>query len=119
MSPAGSCGVGVSRFYERDNTAWSPHRHDVRSASGPVGVGCVAVGVSTLFHRTGWNRVLIRVASALLAPGKHTVTQALRVMGLAQELLFRRRHELLSGAHWDSKAVARWLLLDRPLPSGP
>ena len=32
-----------------------------------------------------WNRVLVLVAGAVLAPGKRTVTQALRVMGLAEE----------------------------------
>lgn len=32
-----------------------------------------------------WNRILVLVAGAVLAPGKRTVTQALRVMGLADE----------------------------------
>ena len=32
-----------------------------------------------------WNRVLVLVAGAVLAPGKRTVTQVLRVMGLADE----------------------------------
>ena len=30
-----------------------------------------------------WNHVLVLVAGAVLAPGKRTVTQVLRVMGLA------------------------------------
>ena len=30
-----------------------------------------------------WDRVLVLVAGAVLAPGKRTVSQALRVMGLA------------------------------------
>ena len=69
-----------------------------------------------------WNRVLVLVAGAVLAPGKRTVTQALRVMGLAEEPQFRRYHEVLSRARWDAKAVARRLLLhllDRLLPDGP
>ena len=32
-----------------------------------------------------WNRILVLVAGAVLAPGKRTVTQVLRVMGLADE----------------------------------
>jgi len=32
-----------------------------------------------------WNRVLVLVAGAVLAPGKRTVTQILRVMGLADD----------------------------------
>ncbi len=30
-----------------------------------------------------WNHILVLVGGAVLAPGKRTVTQALRVMGLA------------------------------------
>jgi len=37
-----------------------------------------------------WNRVPVLVAGAVLGPGKRTVTQALRVMGLADEPSFRR-----------------------------
>jgi len=69
-----------------------------------------------------WNRVLILVAGAVLAPGKRTVTQALRVMGLGEEPQFRRYHEVLGRARWDARAVAQRLLLyvlDRLLPSGP
>jgi hypothetical protein len=42
-----------------------------------------------------WNRILVLVAGAVLAPGKGTVTQVLRVMGLADEPSFRRYHEVL------------------------
>ena len=68
-----------------------------------------------------WNRILFLVAGAVLAPGKRTVTQALRVMGLADDSGFRRYHEVLSRARWDARAVARRLLLymiDRLLPNG-
>jgi hypothetical protein len=68
-----------------------------------------------------WRRVLVLVAGAVLAPGKRTVTQALRVMGLADDHHFRRYHEVLSRACWDSRAVARRLLLyiiERLLPDG-
>jgi hypothetical protein len=37
-----------------------------------------------------WNHILVLVASAVLAPGKHTVTQALRVMRLANQRGFGR-----------------------------
>ena len=68
-----------------------------------------------------WNRILVLVAGAVLTPGKRTVTQALRVMGLADDSGFRRYHEVLSRARWDARAVARRLLLyiiDRLLPNG-
>jgi DDE superfamily endonuclease len=68
-----------------------------------------------------WERVLVLVAGAVLAPGKRTVTQALRVMGLADGGGFRRYHEVLSRARWNARAVARQLLLPiiaRLLPDG-
>ena len=62
------------------------------------------------------------VAGAVLAPGKRTVTQVLRVMGLADQVGFARYHEVLNRARWDARALAQRLLLhllDRLLPSGP
>jgi hypothetical protein len=57
-----------------------------------------------------WNHVLVLVAGAILAPGKRTVTQALRVMGLADQTGFGRYHEVLNRARWDSRDIARRLL---------
>ncbi len=51
------------------------------------------------------------VAGAVLSPGKRTITQALRVMGLADEHGFQRYHEVLNRARWDLRDVARRLLL--------
>ena len=68
-----------------------------------------------------WNRILVLLAGAVLAPGKRTVTQALRVMGLDDAPGFRRYHEVLGRARWNARAVARRLLLymiDRLLPDG-
>ena len=61
------------------------------------------------------------VAGAVLAPGKRTVSQALRVMGLADTPGFGRYHEVLSRACWNGRAVARTLLaqvLGAFLPAG-
>src|SRR6202035_2650997 len=57
-----------------------------------------------------WKHVLVLVAGAILAPGKRTVTQALRVMGLADQSGFGRYHEVLNRARWDSRDIARRLL---------
>ena len=68
-----------------------------------------------------WAHVLVLVAGAVLAPGKRTVSQALRVMGLAASPGFARYHEVLSRARWNGRAVARTLLmqvLDAFLPAG-
>ncbi len=57
-----------------------------------------------------WNHVLVLVSGAILAPGKRTVTQALRVMGLADRPGFGRYHEVLNRARWDSRDIAHRLL---------
>src|SRR3978361_2022553 len=58
-----------------------------------------------------WNHVLVLVGGAVLAPGKRTVTQALRVMGLADKPGFGLYPEVLHRARWDARDVARRLLL--------
>ena len=68
-----------------------------------------------------WKHVLVLVAGAVLAPRKRTVSEALRVMGLAARPGFARYHEVLSRARWNGRAVARRLLaqvLDVFLPVG-
>ncbi len=47
----------------------------------------------------------------VLAPGKRTVSQALRVMGLASSPGFARYHEVLNRARWDGRTVACALLV--------
>ena len=78
-------------------------------------VPAILVGWLTVFRACFtapvWNRVLVLVAGAVLSPGKRTITQALRVMGLADEAGFRRYHEVLNRARWDSRDVARRLLM--------
>jgi hypothetical protein len=52
-----------------------------------------------------WKHVLVLVAGTVLAPGKRTVSQALRVMGLAAEPGFARYHEVLNRARWTDEAL--------------
>ena len=69
-----------------------------------------------------WRHVLVLIAGALLAPGRRTVTAALRVMGLDQGAGFAVYHRVLSVGRWSSRAVARRLLLllvAALVPAGP
>jgi hypothetical protein len=87
----------------------------------PVLTGWLAV-FQPYFTAPTWQHVLVLVAGAVLAPGKRTVTQVLRVMGLEDQVGFGRYHEVLNRARWDARALARRLvlhLLDRLLPNGP
>jgi DDE superfamily endonuclease len=78
-------------------------------------------GFRDSFTAPVWRHVLVLVAGAVLAPGKRTVSQVLRVMGLAARPGFARYHEVLNRARWDARAVARKLLrhlLEVLLPTG-
>ena len=74
------------------------------------------------FTTAVWRHALVLVAGALLAPGRRTVTAALRVMGLEQAPGFAVHHRVLSHARWSSRAVGHQLLLllvAAFVPTGP
>src|SRR5947209_8061735 len=75
-----------------------------------------------LFSRPVFLRVQLLLVGAILAPGKRTVTAALRVMGLAEDRHFQNYHRVLNRARWSSRQAAHVLLrlLVRTLvPHGP
>ena len=57
-----------------------------------------------------WEWAKILLVGAILAPGKRTMTSALRVMGLSQERQFQNYHRVLNRAVWSNHAVSRVLL---------
>src|SRR5215216_2750309 len=63
-----------------------------------------------LFSKRVFQHVQVLVAGAILAPGRRTVSSALRAMGLEQEKHFQRYHRVLSRARWSSLQVSRLLL---------
>jgi hypothetical protein len=63
-----------------------------------------------LFSERVWEWAKILLVGAILAPGKRTVTAALRVMGLSEEAQFQNYHRVLNRAKWSSRAVSRVLL---------
>ncbi|MER8503632.1 transposase [Mesorhizobium sp. M0955] len=69
-----------------------------------------------------WEHVLILLMGALLAPGKRTVTAALRITGRREASNFTCYHQVLNRARWSGRAIARrllWLIVDRLVPAGP
>ena len=62
------------------------------------------------FSERVWEWAKILLVGAILAPGKRTVTSALRVMGLSQERQFQNFHRVLNRASWSSHAVSCVLL---------
>jgi DDE superfamily endonuclease len=74
------------------------------------------------FSRRVWRHALVLVVGTLLAPGRRTVTAALRVLGLAGERRFERYHRVLNRARWSGLAVSRVLLsllVTAFVPAGP
>src|ERR671920_109266 len=63
------------------------------------------------FTTAVWRHVLVLIAGSLLAPGRRTVTAALRIMGLDQGAGFAVYHRVLSLGRWSSRAIAHRLLL--------
>ena len=63
-----------------------------------------------LFHAPTWRKAQLIVVGAVLAPGKRTVTSALRVMGLGQQANFALYHHVLNRASWSSLKVSSVLL---------
>src|SRR5215208_3208102 len=75
-----------------------------------------------LFSKRVWGHVQVLLAGTILAPGKRTVTSALRAVGLEEERQFCRYHRVLNRAAWSGKETARvllGLLVDALVPHGP
>jgi hypothetical protein len=74
-----------------------------------------------LFSQTVFPHAQVLLVGALLAPGKRTVSSALRAMGLALERGFQTYHRVLNRARWSSRqaaAILLRLLVDVFVPTG-
>ena len=63
-----------------------------------------------VFSKRIWQHLQVLVIGAILAPGKRTVTAALRIMGLSQDKHFQNYHRILNRAAWSGLEVSRVLL---------
>ena len=63
-----------------------------------------------IFAKCVWRHAVVLLVGAMLAPGKRTVTAALRIMGLSAERHFQTYHRVLNRAVWSSGEVSRVLL---------
>ncbi len=68
------------------------------------------VRFAPLFSKRVWEHAKVLVVGAILAPGKRTVSAALRVMGLSEEEHFQNYHRVLNRAVWSTLAAGRILL---------
>jgi len=75
-----------------------------------------------LFSRRVFAHVQLLLLGAILAPGKRTVTAALRIVGLGQQAGWHKYHRVLSRVRWSARAASRVLLCQLVaafLPAGP
>src|SRR5918993_5336023 len=75
-----------------------------------------------LFSNCVFQHVQLLLTGLILAPGKRTVSSALRAMGLEEERHFCRYHRVLSRASWSSREASRLLLgllVEAFVPDGP
>lgn len=88
----------------------------------PTALEGVLMPFAPVFSRPIWRRVRVLLAGAILSPGRRTVAQALRVVGLGDERHFPSYHRVLSRATWSCREASRVLLvslLRAFAPEGP
>src|SRR5690242_3376986 len=88
----------------------------------PVEVSAVLAAFAPLFTEPSWLRAQALLCGTLLAPANHTLTAALRALGLAQEPRFENYHRLLNRARWSARQAAQvllGLLVTAFVPAGP
>ena len=88
----------------------------------PPGMLSLLAPFALHFSRRVWPHALVLVVGTLLAPGRRTVTAALRAVGLDQHRRFERYHRVLNRDRWSSLAVSRTLLrllVATFVPDGP
>jgi hypothetical protein len=82
----------------------------------------IIVAFAPLFWKRTWEHAQVLLWGAILAPGKRTVTSALRIMGLSEERHFANYHRVLNRARWSCLQASRILLnmlISTFAPSGP
>src|SRR5215204_1903192 len=108
-------GVGYARHR-------SPPKEVISMRTLPTVMIRLLAPFEPLFSRRVWQNVQVLLIGAILAPGRRTVSSALRAMGLDQHKQFHRYHRVLSRASWSSREASRvllGLLVEAFVPEGP
>jgi DDE superfamily endonuclease len=96
-------GVGYARHQ-------SPLKEVIEMHTLPTTMIRLLEPFAPLFSKRVFQHVQVLVAGAILAPGRRTLSSALRAMGLDQHKRFHRYHRVLSRASWSSLEASRVLL---------
>jgi hypothetical protein len=89
------------------------HSHHLPASCDPLPPRLLTrlAGFADLFTRPTWSNVMVLLAGVILAPGRRTVTTALRILGRDRDPDFCTFHRILNRAAWSSRAVAGQLLI--------
>ena len=104
----------IAAIQHADSTDGMQHFRLLPSSSGtPLPERFVSrlTSFADLFTRPTWSNVLVLVAGVVLAPGRRTVTAALRILGRDRDPAFCTFHRILNRAAWSSRAAAGRLLI--------
>src|SRR3982751_704847 len=88
----------------------------------PAELAFIILAFRPLCDQRVWSSAQVLLIGAILAPGKRTVTSALRVMGLSDEGHFQNYHRALNRAVWSCRhagLILLRMLLATFAPSGP
>lgn len=88
----------------------------------PCAVRQVLAPFAPLFSTRVFRHAVLLVIGSILAPGRRTVTAALRMLGLEASLQFQNYHRVLSRARWCTRRAGQVLLqqlVDAFAPEGP
>jgi hypothetical protein len=107
-----SHGIKIAAIQSFDSTDGMQHSCLLRRSGDPLPPRFLSrlAGFADLFTRPTWNNAVMLIAGALLAPGRRTVTAALRILGLERDPNFCSFHRVLNRASWSSRALAGRLL---------
>jgi hypothetical protein len=96
-----------------DSTDGMQHARLLPSSSDPLPPRFLArlAPFADLFTRPTWLHIPLLLAGAILAPGRRTVTAALRILGRERDPDFCTFHRILNRAAWSPRAVARQVLV--------
>lgn len=76
----------------------------------PPEFAAIMIAFKPLFSKAVFQHARVLVAGAILTPGRRTVTNALRIMGLQQVPTFQNYHRVLSRDTWSAQGASRVLL---------
>jgi len=76
----------------------------------PFELANLIVAFAPLFSKSVFQHLQVLIGGAILAPGKRTVTAALRVCGLSADEHFQNYHRVLNRAVWSSLEASHILL---------